>query len=72
MNKEIFDEAESVKVVLDNGLVERADFLDSNVLLVPATRKFFWEKPSLETIEIFDDNGKVIHGFGLAQLQSSN
>lgn len=62
-NKEIFDEARSVEVVLDNGLVMRARFQNSNILLIPAKRKFFWEKPKLETIEIYDSNGNVIDGF---------
>ncbi len=63
LNKEVFDKAKSVKVVLDNGVVERAYFNNSNILLVPATRKYFWEKPRIEIIELYDDNGKVIDGF---------
>lgn len=63
MSKDILAAAKSVKVVLDNGLVERALFRNSNILLVPATKKYFWEKPLLKTIEIYDENGKVIAGF---------
>jgi hypothetical protein len=63
MNKEIYDTAKSVKVVLDNGSVESANFSDSPILLIPATKKYLWEKPVLETIEVYDENGTVIGGF---------
>jgi hypothetical protein len=46
LNRDIFEEARSVEVVLDNGLVMRARFQNSNILLIPAERKYFWEKPT--------------------------
>lgn len=63
LSKDILDEARSAEVILDNGLVIRAKFKDSNILLIQAKRNFIWEKPMLKSIEIFDDKGKVIHGF---------
>jgi hypothetical protein len=63
LSKDILDEARSAEVILDNGLVMRAKFKDSNILLIQAKRKFFWEKPKLKTIEIYNDKGNVIHGF---------
>lgn len=63
LNKDIFDEARSAEVVLDNGLVIRARFQDSNILLIQAKRNFLWEKPKLKKVEIYDDKGNVIHGF---------
>lgn len=63
MNEEIASKAKSAKVIFDNGIVENASFEGSKILLIPATRKFFWEKPILKTIEIYDDKGVVIHGF---------
>lgn len=62
-NQEILSSAKSAKVILSNGIVEEASFNDSNILLLPSTRRFFWEKPVLQTIEIYDENGKVIDGF---------
>lgn len=63
MDQDIYKKARSVEVILDNGLVERAEFQNSTILLIPAERKFFWEKPKLKTIELYDENGNVIHGF---------
>jgi hypothetical protein len=63
IDTDIYEKARSVEVTLDNGLVERASFQNSNILLIPAERRFFWEKPKLKTIEIYDENGNVIHGF---------
>lgn len=63
MNKEFYDTAKSVKVILDNGLVESANFNDSPILLLPASKKYFWEKPVLAIIEVYDENGTVIDGF---------
>lgn len=63
INKDILEKARSVELVLDNGLVMRARFQNSNILLIPAERKYFWEKPKLKTIEIYDSNGKVLDGF---------
>jgi hypothetical protein len=62
-NDEIASKAKTAKVIFDNGSVEYASFDGSKLLLIPATRKFFWEKPRLETIEIYDVNGVVLHGF---------
>lgn len=63
LDKDIFNEAQSVEVVLNNGLVMRARFQDSNILLIPAKRNFFWERPMLKTVEIYDSNGNVLDGF---------
>lgn len=63
LNKDILDQARSVEVTLDNGLVIRAKIQNSNLLLIQAKRNFIWEKPKLKTIEIYNDKGKVIHGF---------
>lgn len=63
MNKEIYEAAKSVKVVLDNGLVENAIHSDSPILLLPATKKYFWEKPVIATIEVYNEKGTVISGF---------
>ena len=63
LSKDILDEARSAEVTLDNGLVIRAKFQDSNILLIQAKRNFLWEKPKLKIIEIYNDKGYVIHGF---------
>lgn len=63
LNKDILYEARSAEVTLDNGLVIRAKFQNSNILLIQAKRNFLWEKPILKTIEIYNDKGNVIHGF---------
>lgn len=63
IDKDIYEKVRSVEVILDNGLVERASFQSSNILLIPAERRFFWEKPKLKAIELYDEKGNVIHGF---------
>ncbi len=63
LSKDILDEAKSAEVTFNNGFVVRAIFQDSNILLLHAKRNFIWEKPMLQTIEIFNDEGNVIHGF---------
>ena len=55
--------AKEAKVVLDNGIIESADFNGNNILLLPATRKFFWQNPGLETVEIYGDDNEVLYGF---------
>ena len=62
-NKDILEEARSIEVVLDNGLVVRERIKDSSILLIPAERKYFWEKPTLKSAEIYDSNGNVLDGF---------
>ncbi len=63
LSEDSLGKAKSAEVVLDNGLVVRASFKASNILLIQAKRKFFWEKPKLKSIEIYDDKGSVIDGF---------
>jgi len=63
LSKDILDQARSAELILDNGLVIRAKFQGSNILLIQAKRNYFWEKPKLKTIEILDDEGNVLHGF---------
>ncbi len=63
LSKDILDEAKSAEVIFNNGLVIRAKFQNSNILLIQAKRNFVWEKPKLKTIEIYNDKGNVIHGF---------
>lgn len=63
LSKDILDQASSAELILDNGLVIRAKFKGSNILLIQAKRKYIWEKPKLKTIEIYNDEGNVLHGF---------
>lgn len=62
-DKDISMEAEEVTVVLDNKLIETAEFNGNNIVLLAVTKKFFWQRPSLKTVEIFNAAGEVIHGF---------
>lgn len=63
--------AKEAKVILDNGIIESADFNGSNILLLPATRKFFWQNPGLETVEIYGDDNEVLYGFYTSHDNSS-
>lgn len=63
LSKDILEEARSAEVILDNGIVLRAKFQGSNILLIKAKRHFLWEKPKIKSVEIYNDQGIVINGF---------
>lgn len=62
INNEIMaTKAKEAKLLLDNRITESLDFNDNNILLLPATKKFFWQKPVLKTVEICSYDNEVLY-----------
>ncbi|SNR91838.1 hypothetical protein SAMN05446037_1001414 [Anaerovirgula multivorans] len=61
MDEKIASRAVEARVVLNNGVEEVGFFEGENLLLLPATRKYFWQKPTLKIIEIYGENNEKLY-----------
>ena len=60
-DREIYENAYKVTVLYDNGNEETVLCRDSNRVILPATRKFFWQKPIFRVITIFGIDEETLY-----------
>lgn len=60
-DKETAQKAYKATVLYDNGKEETVLFENNTIVIVPATRKFFWEKPLFKVITVFGKDGDIIY-----------
>lgn len=60
-DREIYENAYKVTVLYDNGNEETVLCRDNNRVILPATRKFFWQKPIFRVITIFGIDEETLY-----------